>query len=552
MVRRVSAFAERALTSMGESRKMSSMKGIVLFALCLINISLFAEVKITLAPNGGADMTAKFMAAVEKARKAQKTTILLKPGEYHFSSPVKSEVWVSNHDNPRPRNIFLPIQGVTNLSVRCYDGTARFVCDGNGIALALIDTKHVIFEGVAFDYVRPFFSIHHLKNGKLELDQENFPSKVENGTLFSVGRDWKEKQIICEMFDKDTRQFREAKWWNGSIDHVFAGHPDGTIAMTRNAFRPNPCVFLYRAEVTGFKRCGAYAAAGMGFIAQRSKDIILEEWRTRGERPLALQADATHFSNCRGKIIVSDGVFEGMVDDAINVHSTSLKIIEKKGADTIVCRYVHKQSVGFETFLAGETLRFIKGATFEPGDEVKVVSAKMLSFNTVELKLATKVPEKYGVGDAVENADWQPAVVFMKNTVRNSNPRATLFTTPKKVLCEDNLFENVAGQPIYFAGDAWNWYESGASRNVIVKGNTFRHCGFKSGLGMIQIEPAVHDLNAQKEPYHRNILVEDNVFEDFKLPLVWARSAENVRLRSNKIVNGNTNMKLFKADVKIE
>ena len=44
-----------------------------------------------------------------------------------------------------------------------------------------------------------------------------------------------EKQIICELFDKDTRMFRGSSWWNGAIDRVFGGHPDGTIAMTRSA-----------------------------------------------------------------------------------------------------------------------------------------------------------------------------------------------------------------------------------------------------------------------------------------------------------------------------
>ena len=29
--------------------------------------------------------------------------------------------------------------------------------------------------------------------------------------------------------------FRGSSWWNGAIDRVFGGHPDGTIAMTRSA-----------------------------------------------------------------------------------------------------------------------------------------------------------------------------------------------------------------------------------------------------------------------------------------------------------------------------
>ena len=176
----------------------------------------------------------------------------------------------------------------------------------------------------------------------------------------------------------------------------------------------------------------------------------------------------------------------------------------------------------------------------------------MLRHNLVELKLAQEVPPEYNVGDAVENADWQPRIIFSHNEVRNCNPRATLFTTPGEIICEDNLFENVAGQPIYFAGDAMNWYESGACEKVTIRGNTFRHCAYKSGRAMVEIDPAVHNLNGQQKRYHRNILIENNTFEDFTKPLCRARSADNVRFRNNKIIDGNDRLVLDHADVTVE
>lgn len=531
---------------------IDSLKRIGAIAGILTGVLTTCGAEVKLAPKGTADMTAALQAAIKKATADKKGgTVILKSGDYYLKSPVKTDIWVSNHDNPRPRQIFLPIEGVTNLTIRCAKG-ARFVADGEGICLALIDTKDVQFQGVAFDYARPFFSIWTLKDGKLTTDETEYPYTLEGGKIFTTGNGWRQRQAICEIFDKDTRAFRQQVWWDGSIDKVFEGHPDGTIAMTRNGYRPNPCVFLYRARNSVFKDCGAYSAAGMGFLAQRSMNILLDGWKTHGERPIALQADATHFSNCRGHIKVVNSTFEGMVDDAINVHSTSLKIINKSSETSIFCQYMHNQSIGFEVFRPGETLRFIKGATLEPGAELKVRRVRVCAPNLIELFFAEPIPAAYDVGDAVENADFQPRVTFSKNVVRNSSPRATLFTTPKKVVCEDNLFENVAGQPIYFAGDAWGWYESGATREAVIKGNTFRHCAFKSGLAMIQIEPVVHDLEAQQTPYHQNIRIEGNTFEDFSKPLVWARSCANVVLKDNRVINGNDRLVLNKADVRKE
>lgn len=41
------------------------------------------------------------------------------------------------------------------------------------------------------------------------------------------------------------------------------------------------------------------------------------------------QADATHFSGCKGKITSCNGLYEGMMDDAINVHGTESESGEK-------------------------------------------------------------------------------------------------------------------------------------------------------------------------------------------------------------------------------
>jgi hypothetical protein len=498
--------------------------------------------EFTLAPAGTNDMTEAVMSAFDGCRLAGGGKVVFAPGEYHFRSPLKQTMYVSNHDNPMPRNVFLAVVGLSGVDIASKG--ARFVFHGEGIALALVDCRDVSVTGVAFDYARPYFTEMRLVGGRLDYAGCGYPCKVENGKLFAVGPGWKEPQHLAAFFDRDTRRILGVKWWNGDVEHAFTGYPDGTIVVTRNGYRPNPCVFLYRSHDVTFAGCGAYSSAGMGLIAQRSSDVTVTGWKTRGGRQTALQADATHFSNCRGTIRVENSLFEGMLDDAINVHSTCLKIIGKPAADRIVCRYMHVQSVGFEVFLPGETLRFIKGSTLEPGCEAVVEEVRTLAYDRVELRLGNPVPAGYGVGDAVENADWQPAVVFRGNTVRNSSPRATLFTTPKPVVCESNRFEHVAGQPILFGGDAWDWYESGACRDVVIRGNSFIGCAYLSGKGMIQINPAVHDLASQKKRYHRNIIVEDNLFQDFTKPLVWGLSAENLVFRGNRIINGNTRMEL--------
>lgn len=94
---------------------------------------------------------------------------------------------------------------------------------------------------------------------------------------------------------------------------------------------------------------------------------------------------------------------------------------------------------------------------------VKKNSAEMVI--TVEEPL----PSSVRAGDAVENADFYPSVVFRNNIVRNNRARGSLFTTPERVLVEGNLFDHSSGSAILLAGDAQGWYESGACHEVVIR-----------------------------------------------------------------------------------
>jgi hypothetical protein len=537
--------------------------------LNLLNICLAAFV-VAVSPDGTNDMTAAVMSAVDRARNgAQGGKIVFAPGEYHFRSPQKKNWYVSNHRNPVPRDVFLPITNVVDLILESQ--RAEFVFHGGGIGFALVDARNVTVKGISFDYSRPYnteWTFAGFEDGRpvLESDLARFPFAVEGGRLFNAGECWRGDEKIFAVFERDTREPVAVGGFGGkcrllSRNKVMLDMPKekmscirpvlpGCTFVTRCTYRPNPAVFLYRAHSTVFEDVIVRASGGMGIIAQRCRDVTIRGSRRAVDRTAgamakpgsgrvtSMQADATHFSNCAGTVEVVDCWFEGMVDDAINVHSTCLRIESVLPPDRLLCRYVHYESFGFETFLPGERLRFIKVRSFEPGEAAAVKSVKWIDPMSLELTLDRSVPVRYKAGDAVENADWQPAVVFSRNVVACSRPRATLFTTPGKVVCESNRFENIAGQPIHLSADAADWFESGACRDVTIRGNVFKNCftHYKGGRrGLITINPNIKDIDSQKERYHRNILVEGNIFDCGDVPLVWAWSVSNFIWRANTV-----------------
>ena len=537
----------------------------------MIGFAILAALSITLAPDGDRDRAGEVRVAVERIRAAGGGTLTLAPGEYHFRSAEKRNWYVSNHDDDLPRDVFLPVEGVTNLTI--VSERAELVFHGYGITFGFLDSADVTLKGLAIDYSRSFNSEWRFVRFEddepvLETDPKVFPFSTDGGRFRTAGDSLHVEETLAMIFGGDDHEMTCADWFSGACERLsenrvklkskigrwrFTTRPEAadTVFVTRSARRPNPALFACRTERMLLEDCIVRASPGMGFIAQRSGDITIRGSgraadRTAGAMPRAgsgrvtsMQADATHFSNCRGRIVVENCCFERMCDDAINVHSTCLKIERVTPPNRLLCRYMHRQSVGFEVFLPGEALRFIRARTLEPGAEVRVAKADLKERDLVEIELEGTVPPEYGAGDAVENADWQPEVRFANNIVNRNVSRGVLFTTPGKVVCESNEFSHISGSAIKLSGDSMNWYESGASRETVIRGNRFRNCCRVYCPGVIAIDPEIREPEGQKERYHRNILIEDNLFETHGVCLVWAKSAKGLTIRNNRIVRND-------------
>ncbi|MCR5413341.1 MAG: hypothetical protein K6F50_01270 [Kiritimatiellae bacterium] len=533
---------------------------------------------VEFAPDGDRDRGPEVRAALKDGARLR-----FAPGRYRFSvaSMPRRTDHISNHDQPKDHPIAVPLVGLKN--VRIEGEGAIFELDGNAIAMAFVDTKRCKVEGVTVDCLRGHTveaKILSFGDGKtrVSIDRAAFPYKIDPFTKGEKGND-NSGHLRFEDGMGGTFPIASALAFDGKTGELVEGTADiglwenchavreespgvlvlpmdfsrihrqvegakplkvGDVLAFRNWGRENPAIFLYRAKDTEFSGVTVHSSCGMGLLAQRSENIA---FCGGGMHPLpgrfaSTSADATHFSNCKGKIIVSGARFEGMADDAINVHSTCLAIEEKLDARRFRCRYKHHQAVGFEVFGPGERLRFIKGPTLEDGPVVKVSAFEMRGVDEAVVTLAEDAPEGYGKGDAVENADFQPEVAFTGNKVRHNRARGALFNTPGRIECTGNLFERVSGSAILLAGDAQGWYESGACKNVLIARNVFRDnltSAYQFTNGIISICPEVRNLDGQKARYHRGIVIEDNVFETFDVPLLYAKSVDGLVWRRNRV-----------------
>lgn len=509
----------------------------------------------------GRDCGAAMRAMLEEARSRQVGVINFAPGEYHFhrESAQPMRLFISNHDQQDIHPVALPLTGMQNLKLQ--GNGAKFIFHGKMLPFVIMDSQHISLSDISIDYAEPFSAegrITDIRDGYTTLEMSPASRYTVEDGKFLLTNNGRKDRIHCALaFEADGRMVPTGKGgdmgWSAAseqlpgnkvrfaLDAAKMGLATGQTLVLRSYYRPHPAMLLYRAKDTVLENVVFHDSQGMALIAQRSENItILGGGCLRAEgRMHTTAADATHFSNCRGHICVKGATYEAMMDDAINVHATCLGIQEVEDKRTFVARYMHSQAYGFEVMAPGEQIQFIHGPTLEPDSQLcKVAKVEVIEPRLIRVTLENDIPAGIGAGDAVENADWHPSVDFSHNTVRHNRARGALFTTPRPVRVQHNHFDHTHGSAILLAGDAQGWYESGACRDVIISGNTFRHA--LTGLyqftdAIIAICPEVRQPARQKQAYHSNVQITGNRFITHRVPLLSATSAASVYFLNNQV-----------------
>ena len=534
-------------------------------------------------PGTGEDMTQELAFAIEtiKAERAGKpATLILEAGEYDFypDSANVREYYVSNHDQDNPKLVAAALEGVRNLTIKgAGEGYANFMMNGRMLPIAMVGCENCKLENIAVDTRVPQITQvevleNDVENGYITYRIAPYANyRIENGYLVVYGSNWNFVPGWGIAFEGDTKRIIyttsdigvgtsgvqevepyviRAPW----RDHRLV--PGSVIAM-RSYARPTPGIFVTECKNTTLLNSCVFYAEGMGLLAQMSKNLTLDGFNValRGDdgRYFTTQADATHFSGCKGKIVSVNGLYEGMMDDAINVHGTYLRVVDRLDDNTLVGRYMHGQAYGFYWGGEGDSVQFVRSDVMEITEGNRVVEIapydkeQLAGCKEFKIKFEKPLPADIANGNyGIENLEWTPEVYFAGNTIRNNRARGALFNTPKSTLVENNLFDHTSGTAILLCGDCNGWFETGACRDVVIRNNRFVNAltsMFQFTNGVISIYPEIPDLASQTKYFHggdgKGVVIENNVFETFDAPIVYAKSLDGLVFRGNKVVQNN-------------
>lgn len=134
----------------------------------------------------------------------------------------------------------------------------------------------------------------------------------------------------------------------------------GNTLTIRDVIRDQVGMFIHRSKNVVLKDMRMHYMHGLGIISQYSDNITMCRVKCMPEpksgRLLAASADMMHFSGCRGRLLIDSCYFAGAQDDAINIHGTNLKVVEKVSSNTLNMRFSHGQSYGFQAYFTGDTV----------------------------------------------------------------------------------------------------------------------------------------------------------------------------------------------------
>lgn len=484
----------------------------------------------------------------------------LQPGEYtvYERSLPRHTLYISNHDHVDSRAVALYLDGLRRVRLEAEGAT--LLCHGRLLPVVIRDCSQVTITGLTIDYPRPAMS--QLEILSVEGDEvvgqlpKGTEYAIEEGKLILEGEGFRNHLFLTLPFAADGHM----KWGRAdiplnprSITELGGGRlllkgwsetpylAVGDRYGLRSGARPTPAITVSDSEEIALEGVTVHFAEGMGLVAQDTKDISLDRFsvvrREGSDRYFTLQADATHFSNCRGHIRSVGGVYEGMADDAINVHGVYLRVDSLLSESSLLSTFAHPQALGLTWGLPGDTIRLVDRETLLPAFTTTIAAIETPDPTHKVLHLSEPLPDSLPASLALENYSAMPSVLFEGNVVRDNRARGALFSTHRSVICRNNLFDHTHGSAILLSGDANGWYESGPCEDVLITGNHFVNAltaKYQFTNAIISIYPVIN-RNIPGKYYHGRVVIEGNTFDTFPSPLLYALSVREIVFRNNLV-----------------
>lgn len=538
------------------------------FFITTADAQIISVADFGLRPNTRENAVPYVQKAIEASLHVDNPILVFPTGRYDFwpQHSIEREYFESNTDDVNPKRLAILVYQMNGLII---DGQgSEFVFHDRMQPFTVDSSSNITIRNLSIDWDFPLTAQATVESSTnsyvdLRINAYESPYVIENGKLVFTGEGWKNQWRGSIEFDKTNlrvvpqtgdnvfgngwNKYRAEELSKGLVrlHHAFSRLPaKGNLIVLRHHMRDHAGIFIVDSKNVCLENINIYHACAHSVLAQYSENLTYRNVNcipnaTKG-RILSGHDDGFQYSNCKGQITVDNCRFHGLMDDPINVHGTGVRIISQSG-NTLRCQFMHHQSEGMEWARIGDEIGFINHNTMHTAGIGKVKKFTKIDTKLFDLELEQDVPASIQPGNGLENLTWTPSVTITNSFMGSCRARGILISTPGKVIVENNIFES-SGTAILIAGDANMWYETGAVKDVTIRGNVFRAPCLTSIYqfceAVISIFPEIPNPEPTL-PYHKNITITGNEFHLFDYPIVYAKSVQGLEFSHNKLIRSN-------------
>lgn len=307
----------------------------------------------------------------------------------------------------------------------------------------------------------------------------------------------------------------------------------GYFTLKNAALTFNNCTDTVLEDITVYSSPGYMLA-----VFPRCENFTLKRYRVicppHSKRLMASNVDAIHVMGLTGKLVVEDCLFEGLGDDAVNIHSTAGYITE-----------IHPDRI------KAVNRRFsipLEHDWCQKGDIIAVYGRDFLQKGLIMVKdfkddyIYTENME--GVieeGDVIGNTAFCAETEVINCEIKNSRARALLLQT-ENIRVENCRFFGISLPAILLAPDMIKWHEVSPVKNALIKNCRFEKCAFtnlkESQMAAISVKVSHAEDKLYPAGVHKNIVICNNRFVNVPGADVYIGSSDGVKIFKNRTDSG--------------
>ena len=304
--------------------------------------------------------------AFSKIKEQEENIIRFEKSTYYFyAEGAYEDIFYPCNNATSEKRVVFPILNMKNVTID--GGGSEFVFCDRVTPFVLQNSENICLKNFSIDFSFVRYCMGKVISGNdsgfgLHINRDLFRYHVDNGNLlFGVGTDFlstKKRKISVKGIAPKRRVYffyvgdTECKInlaapcvladAEESDEGIFLRYredsfkvpyePGDLLCLANDNERENCGIFAEFSKRIVLKDIFMYRCAGMGIIAQLCTDITIDNFKIaikeNREEFYPTTADAMHFVQCDGKLVIQNSEVHGAYDDAVNIHGVYSNVEE--------------------------------------------------------------------------------------------------------------------------------------------------------------------------------------------------------------------------------